>query len=186
MSDLINQVLGISNVEEYRKIKAPEYLFHEALESGRLKEVLAKFPRAEIVHSYIMDEVINFEGLKSDWKEGLLKDVNNLIDILPVGTLERVSHISDGEVDLNSEEMAKLRGELGYELEERSQETLAWQQSNFLNDFFFGVDFTHWVKIAIQLKYTDLSFEIPYILNARRNGLQFSVCRSALHFEARS
>ncbi|WP_317054771.1 hypothetical protein [Roseovarius rhodophyticola] len=126
MSDAIKQVLGISNIEDFQKIDSPEYLFHEALESGRLKDVLDKFPRSEVVYGYIMDEVVNFEGLKSDWKEGLLKDVNNLIDILPVGTLKRVSHISDGEVDLNSEEMAKLRGELGYELEERSQETLAW------------------------------------------------------------
>lgn len=178
----LQALLNVENSSEYSNLRGVEYLFHEALDNGVLEQVLRKFPREQAVTALIRKQVLNFEVLQEDWMSDVLHEMNGLIELIPEGSLLAISKTEYGSVGTDSEEVFKLNGELNRLFRRIADQSLDAHERAFLRDFFYGVDFTHWVKWAILLHYTDIEARIPTILRARRNGVGISIRNDALIF----
>ncbi|KAB7613723.1 hypothetical protein F9L33_10135 [Amylibacter sp. SFDW26] len=172
---IIDDVLSINEPEQYSEIQNVETLFHNALEQNQLKQILEKFPLSEHVYNFIFSQVLNYEQLKPRWEEELLNEINTMINLLPPGKLSLLNKFVLGEVNYDTDEMFTLRGEMGKVIRKRTIDNISAHERAFLNDFFFGVDFTHWSKWSIMFQYTKIEFSLPNILLARRNGVDFCI-----------
>jgi hypothetical protein len=183
---MIDQFFATETVEELRKLRGLECMFHDAIALGCLGEILARFPRATDVEGLILAQVVQYEPLSDGWEQDLLIEVKSLVELLPEGSMAPIVNSSIGEPNNGSDEMFKLNGELNYAFRSLARESLSSDQRAFLRDFFYGVDFTHWTKWAILMHYTDHSLRIPMILRARRNGVDFAISGDTLIYKPSS
>ncbi len=175
MADQLQTLLLVKNDEEYSELNGVEYLFQASLEEGKLTDILEKFHCAVNVSEVLTKEVLSLSSLNSDWKALLFYEVNSLIKLLPDGAMQVLDEIKEGVVDYDTEEMFTLRAMMGPVIRKASKGCLTSHERAFLNDFFYGIDFTHWTKWAIMLHYTDIAFRTPNILSVRRNGINFAI-----------
>jgi hypothetical protein len=175
MSDLLEQVLSVSSAEQYSEFVGVEQLFHDALGEGRLSQLLERFPRSVAVKDVIESQVLTFEALQAGWQDELLAEIRSLISLLPPGRVKAPIDIQAGPVSYDTDDMFTLRAEMGRALRRHTVADLSPHERAFLNDFYFGVDFTHWTKWALLLDYTELELRLPTILRARRNDVDFCI-----------
>lgn len=183
MSDALEKLLSVQEVEEYSELGGGEYLFHEAVEEGKLSDVLAKFPRSIAIGNFIQLNVLQFDVLADGWKNLVLADVQSLLGLLPEGLLPSITGIMPGHVNYDTDEMFALRATMGKIIRRHTSGSLSGHERAFLNDFFYGVDFTHWTKWAIILHYTDTEVRLPNLLRAMRNDINFSIDGTSLIYE---
>jgi hypothetical protein len=158
-------------------------MFHDAVESDRLAQVLAKFHSSDDPDTFIKKQVLSFDPLSEGWERKLLEEVQSLIRLLSSRTLLQPIELRTGEPDYGTAEMFELRAELFDLIWDAMNSKLSDAQRSFLNDFFYGIDFTHWTKWAVLLLYTDIDLRIPTILRARRNGVDFAISGGALIYK---
>ena len=181
----LDAILKITSPEQFSEIRIVEHLFHGFLEQGKLKDLLRKFPNYQIVETLIDEEVLKFQPLESRWKHTLLTEVNSLIDLLQFETVTELSHVVEGELNYESEEMYALTGRLNQWFRKHSIESLGSHERGFLRDFFFGIDFSHWTKWAVLMNYSNTDLKLPTILRARRNGVDFVIDGNILVYKKR-
>lgn len=183
MSSIIEQAIACTSSAEILEMGSTEYLFHEAVTAGKLSELLAKFPRGNVVEEFVNEKVLTFEKLDTGWEITLLGEINTLIDLIPKYTLEHASEVIFAKADPATDEMFCLNGELNYVFQDAADRALSSNDRALLREFFYGVDFTHWTKWAILMNYTDLKIDLSTLLSARRNGVNIVLDGKVLKVE---
>ena len=181
----LDAILKITSPEQFSEIRIVEHLFHGFLEQGKLKDLLRKFPNYQIVETLIDEEVLKFQPLESRWKHTLLNEVNSLIDLLPSGTVKGLTNVVEGEVSYDSDDMFELRAKLSKWFRNNSIDSIDGHIRAFLDDFFYGIDFSHWTKWAVLMNYSNTDLKLPTILRARRNGVDFVIDGNILVYKKR-
>ena len=184
MDENLSKLLAVNADEEYSTVPGGEYLFHAALEGSVLSQVLAKFPRSETVETFVQENVLRISPLQDGWQDDLLADLRALMTLLPSDTLAPVTQIKQAaKIDYDTDEMFTLRATMGRTLRRETSGILTPHEMAFLNDFFYGIDFTHWTKWAVLLCYTNRKMQIPTILRARRNDVEFGIMGDTLLYK---
>lgn len=171
----LNAALAVVSSEQYSSLQGVEYLFHESLQQGKLEDLLRKFPNYQVVQTLMDEEVLQFQPLEDGWQGKLLTEVNSLIELLPSVTITALSNIVEGKVDYDTDEMFEFRANLSRWFRKNSVEPIEAHQRGFLDDFFYGIDFSHWTKWAVLVNYANTDLKLPTILRARRNGVDFAI-----------
>lgn len=63
---------------------------------------------------------------------------------LPEGEIPQITSYSEGKADYGRDEMFFLRGEMWYVVNENAAPGTDQKEIYFLNEFFYGINFTHW------------------------------------------
>ncbi len=179
MTSEIDKVLTIKDPTEYSNIRLPETLFHDALGAGKLDAVVKKFPGCENALATIHGEVLSFEPLGDGWHEALLGEVQQLVALIPEGRVPSPVSVQVGQADYDTDEMFTLRGELNRAIRKYAG-ALDPHERAFLNEFYFGIDYSHWTKWAVFLRHTELEASFPTIIRARRSDIDFALHGDAL------
>jgi len=171
----LSDFLNINDVEQFSGLAGKEYMFNEAVERGVLMDVLNKFGKPQEIHDYLDHIYFNRSSLKYDWKDKLLSEVNSLVDLLPQTQLRPIKYLKIGEPDYSTSEMFTLQIAGNRFFRNELKKTYSISEAVFLSEFFYGIDFTHWTRFAVLVKYTDLDVDLTTIANVILAGVQIAI-----------
>jgi len=171
----LDDFLNTTDSEHYSDLSGKEYMFNEAVQRSLFMDVLKKFEAPQDIHDYLDQIYFNRSPLRDDWRDELLSEVNSLIGLLPKTQLLPIKNLKIGEPDYNTGEMFTLRTAGNRFFRNELKKTYSVSEAIFLSAFFYGVDFTHWTRFAILVKYTDLDIDLTTIANVIFAGVQVAI-----------